>query len=230
MLDLDLQHRLGLRRGQQHRWVAHHRKGPARPSSGRQAGGHLEASRSPHRRLRRRPEEPASRTSRSRRKGAEVDRGSTVVRRRLAPATAGLHVLSAHRRGDVDNVRYVRLVIPCSRTTATGSSWTSLALTVRVRSRTVCPYRRPVRRRPVRRRRSGGAGQAPVALAQGRPEPVGTERGLRDVRRGTALGGPRRVLLLLVGREQEHDDRARALGEDLARRVEAVDARAGSRP
>ena len=55
-------------------------------------------------------------------------------------------------------------------------------------------------------------------------ELVGPEHGLGDVRRRAALGGPRRVLLLLVCGEQEDDHGVRTLGQDL-RGIESVDAR-----
>ena len=47
----------------------------------------------------------------------------------------------------------------------------------------------------------------------------------RDIRRGgSALGSPRRVLLLLVGGEQQDHDAVVGVREDLAGRVEPVDA------
>ena len=55
-------------------------------------------------------------------------------------------------------------------------------------------------------------------------EPVGAERRLRDVGGGPALRRLGRVLVLLVGGEQQHDHGLGG-GEDLPRRLEPVDAR-----
>ena len=57
-----------------------------------------------------------------------------------------------------------------------------------------------------------------------RLEPVRPERRLGDVGGGAALGGARRVLGFLVGRQQQHHHCVRR-AEDLSRRIEPVDAR-----
>src|ERR1700730_10647139 len=54
-------------------------------------------------------------------------------------------------------------------------------------------------------------------------EPVGLEFGFRDIRRGAALGGTRGVLGFFIGGEQQHDDGAVRVLEDLPGRLEAID-------
>src|ERR1700694_904106 len=56
-------------------------------------------------------------------------------------------------------------------------------------------------------------------------ESVGLEFGFRDIRRGAALGRTRSVLGLFIGGEEQHDDRAVRVLEDLPGRLEAVDTR-----
>src|ERR1700693_5821552 len=59
----------------------------------------------------------------------------------------------------------------------------------------------------------------------GGSEPVGLEFGLRNVGGGATLCGTRGVLSLFIGGEQQHDDGAVRVLEDLPGRLEAVDAR-----
>src|SRR6202162_4160941 len=57
----------------------------------------------------------------------------------------------------------------------------------------------------------------------GGSEPVGLEFGLRNVGGGATLCGTRGVLSLFIGGEQQHDDGAVRVLEDLPGRLEAVD-------